>query len=351
MGKVAAVRLIDFYIVIFALFIAIITILGTLSSFFDPRCYNVIPFTGLFLPVLLVIDLISFIYLILSRRVIFSCFIAAVLIFGSVGAGYKLTNLFHPKINPAGDNIRVMTFNIGGNRIGWKNQNTLKEMARFIKTENIDILCIQEYPSNERACESLRKELDFLPFRAFTEKEGGYLKIAVFSRFPIQNTKCILFDNSVNNAIFTDLTIDNKTVRLVSAHMQTTSLKENQIYSGWNQPNTIYQAIKNLNYNLKMRASQANLIKDEIKLSEFPVIFCGDMNDPPTSYTYKIIKSGLKDGFEECGEGIGHTFQGFFNLLRIDYILYSNDFTGIKYYSPNQSFSDHNPVIMDLILK
>ena len=350
MGKVAAVKLIDFYIVIFSLSIAIITILGVLSSFFDPRYYNLIPFTGLFLPVLLVIDLIFCVYLILTKRVILSCIIGVILIFGGVGAGYKLTSLFHPKTNPIGEIIRVMTFNIGGDKIKEKDQTKLKKIAQFIKTENIDILCIQEYPSNEKACESLRKELAFLPFRTFTEKDGGYLKIAVFSRFPIQNTKCILFNNSVNNAIFTDLTIDNRTIRLVSAHMQTTNLKEDQIYSGWKQPNTIAQAIRNLNSNLKMRASQANLIKNEIESSEFPVIFCGDMNDPPTSYTYKTIKSGLNDGFEECGEGIGHTFQGFFNLLRIDYILYSNDFTGIKYYSPNKSFSDHNPVIMDLML-
>lgn len=351
MGKVAAIKLIDFYIVTFALFIVGTTILGVLSSLFDPRCYNVIPFIGLFLPVLLAIDLITCIYLILTKRLILSCITAMVLILGSIGAGYKLTNLFNSKTNPIGGNIRVMTFNIGGDKIGGKDQDKLKEIARFIKTEGIDILCIQEYPSHERVADSLKEYLNFLPFQTFTEKESNYLKIAIFSRFPIQNIKRILFNNSVNNAIFTDLMIDNRTIRLVSAHMQTTNLKENQIYSGWKQPNTICRAISNLNSNLKMRASQANLIKEEINSSEFPVIFCGDMNDPPTSYTYKVIKSGLKDGFEECGKGIGHTFHGFFNLLRIDYILYSNDLTGVKYDSPNKSFSDHNPVIMDLMLQ
>lgn len=351
MGKVAAVKLIDFYIVTFALFIVGITILGILSSFFDPRYYDVIPFIGLFLPALLVIDLITCVYLILTRRAILLCITAVVLILGTVGAGYKLTNLFNSKINPIGKNIRVMTFNIGGDKIGSKDQDKLMEIAQFIKTEDIDILCIQEYPSHERAADSLKEYLNFLPFQTFTEEGNDYLKIAIFSRFPIQNIKHILFNNSVNNAIFTDLIINGRIIRLVSAHMQTTNLNENKIYSGWKQPNTICQAIRNLNSNLKMRASQANLIKEEINLSEFPVIFCGDMNDPPTSYTYKVIKSGLKDGFEECGKGIGYTFNGFFKLLRIDYILYSKDFTGIKYDSPSKSFSDHNPVIMDLMLQ
>lgn len=353
MGKVAAVKLIDFYIVTFALFMIGITVLGVLSSFFDPRHYDVIPFVGLFLPILLVIDLIICIYFILTRRVILFCVATVVLVLGSVGAGYKLMNFFNTKINLTGGNIRVMTFNIGGDKIGGKDKDRdkLKEIAQFIKTEGIDILCIQEYPSHEKAFDSLKEYLNFLPFQVFTEKESDYLKIAIFSRFPIQNIKHILFDNSVNNAIFTDLIIDNRTVRLVSAHMQTTNLKERQIYSGWKQPNTICQAISNLNSNLKMRASQANLIKKEINLSEFPIIFCGDMNDPPTSYTYKVIRSGLKDGFEECGRGIGHTFNGFFKLLRIDYVLYSKDFTGIKYNSPNKPFSDHNPVIMDLTLQ
>lgn len=351
MGKVAAIKLIDFYIVLFSLFILGITILGVFSSLFDPRSYNVIPFIGLFLPVLLVINLITCFYLILTKKPILSCITAVVLIFGSVGAGYKLTNLFNSKIDSNNGNLRIMTFNIGGDKIGSNDLDKLKEIAQFIRTEGIDILCIQEYPSHAGASDSLKEYLNFLPFRTFTEEGGDYLTIAIFSRFPIQNIKPILFNNSVNNAIFSDLVINNKTIRLVSAHMQTTNLREKQIYSGWKHPHTICQVISNLNSNLKMRASQANLIKEEIDSSEFPVIFCGDMNDPPTSYTYKVIKSELKDGFEECGKGIGYTFHGFFNLLRIDYILYSKDITGIRYNSPNKSFSDHNPVIMDLMLQ
>lgn len=350
MGKVAAVKLIDFYIATFALFIISITLLGVFSSFFDPRTHNVIPCIGLLLPALLIINLVNFIYLILTKRFIISCITAATFMIGYIGAGYKLTNIFNSQNSIIGVNIRVMTFNIGEDKVNCKDYSDLNKISQYIKSENVDILCIQEYPSSEKAADSLKKLLSFLPYYTFTENGKGYLTAAIFSRFPIQNIKQILFKNSYNNAIFTDVLIGNKTIRLVCAHLQTTNLSEKRIYSGWNIPNTVSNIITNINSNLKMRASQANLIKDEINSMDLPIVFCGDMNDPPTSYTYKTIKNKLKDGFDECGKGVGYTYKGFFKLLRIDYILYSKEFTGITYNSPYKSFSDHNPVVMDLTL-
>lgn len=351
MGKVAVFKLVDFYIVIFILFIAAITILGVFAPLFDPRNHNTIPYIGLLLPLFLIINIINCIYLILTKRFALSSIVIATFVIGFYGVGYRLDNICISNKNLGLRNIRIMTFNIGENNAGKENPDNLKEIAHFIKTENIDILCIQEYPTNQSVEDSLKMSLSFMPFHAFTENANNYLRVAIFSRFPIFNVKHLLFENSNNSAIATDLSINNRIIRLICAHLQTTNYNQKQKSSIWTISNTIYEAIAKMSFNRKLRAAQADLIKKEISTNSSPVIFCGDMNDTPASYTYKQVSENLKDGFNECGYGIGYTYRGFFKLLRIDYILYSKDFTGIKYQSPNKSFSDHNPVIMDLSLR
>lgn len=89
-----------------------------------------------------------------------------------------------------------------------------------------------------------------------------------------------------------------------------------------------------------------------IDTSRYPVIVCGDFNDTPVSFAFNhIISNDLKDGFRDCGRGYGHSFNGLKRLLRIDFMAYGEYFTGMEYLSPEQAWSDHNPVIMKLILK
>lgn len=349
MGKVAAIKLVNFYIVIFSLLIAGITIIGVLSPFFDPRDYSIIPFIGLILPIILIFNILSCVYLLVTKKFIIASIIAITLCIGLLGAGYKLPNS-SKTVDSGGKNIRVMTFNISQNKAGNSNYGDLLEIAEFAKAENIDIFCIQEYPDNNEVGDSLRKCLSFLPYYTFPENVNGYLKVAIFSRYPIQNIKQMLFKNSYNSAIAADLLIESKTIRLICAHLQTTNFNQKRIGSIWNTPNSLHKTISKMNVNQRIRASQANLIREEICSSTVPVIFCGDMNDTPTSYTYKTIQKDLQDGFKECGSGIGHTYKGLLNMLRIDYILYSKEITGIKYDSPKKAYSDHNPVIMDLVL-
>lgn len=350
MGKVAAFKLIDFYIVTFILLVVVITILGVFAPHFDPRNHNTISYIGLLLPLFLIINLVNFIYLILTKRFTLSCIVIVALVIGSYGAGYRLDNMYANQNALSLGNIRIMTFNIGGNNVGKENPDNLKEITHFIKTENIDILCIQEYPTNQKMEDSLKTSLSFMPFHTFTKNENNYLRVAIFSRFPIFNVKHLLFENSYNSAIITDLFINKRVIRLICAHLQTTNYNQKHKISIWTISNTIYEAIARMSSNRRLRAAQADLIKKEISSNSSPVIFCGDMNDTPASYTYKQIADNLEDGFNECGHGTGYTYRGFFKLLRIDYVLYSKDFTGIKYQSPNKTFSDHNPVIMDLSL-
>ncbi len=109
--------------------------------------------------------------------------------------------------------------------------------------------------------------------------------------------------------------------------------------------------IKKLKLAFMTRATQAGAVHDFIGNSPYKVIVCGDFNDSPLSYTYKIIRGQMKDAFEEAGSGLGRTYVGAMPSFRIDYILGDPSFEFFNYYAKSFDFSDHKLVSCTVKLK
>ena len=58
------------------------------------------------------------------------------------------------------------------------------------------------------------------------------------------------------------------------------------------------------------------------------------------------MSRGLDDAFSRCGEGYSHTYRGFFDLLRIDFVFASSDLELLSYEVPEIGASDHFPVLV-----
>jgi endonuclease/exonuclease/phosphatase family metal-dependent hydrolase len=95
------------------------------------------------------------------------------------------------------------------------------------------------------------------------------------------------------------------------------------------------------------RLQQANLIKKTLSISkERYIIVLGDLNDPPLSPTLFSLRENLKDAFIGSGKGIGVTHHFFkSSLLRIDYMLHSNNITPFDFHVNKLPYSDHYPII------
>jgi endonuclease/exonuclease/phosphatase family metal-dependent hydrolase len=107
--------------------------------------------------------------------------------------------------------------------------------------------------------------------------------------------------------------------------------------------------VKSLSISLKKgfirRALQAQVVKNHINKSPFPVIVAGDFNDTPVSYTYRKIRKGLNDSFVKSGYGAGFTYKGNYPPNRIDYILYDNALINSYFEILRVRHSDHYPII------
>jgi Metal-dependent hydrolase len=90
------------------------------------------------------------------------------------------------------------------------------------------------------------------------------------------------------------------------------------------------------------------MVKDIVRNSSFPTVFCGDLNDVPNSYTYKKVKGHMQDAFLKKGFGIGRTYASLSPTLRIDYIFTDHQFSVEQCKRITTPYSDHYMLIADI---
>lgn len=233
-----------------------------------------------------------------------------------------------------------------------------KEIASYMRNLQADILCFQEFGINDEfGVDSIAAVLSDWPYHFIPiSPEGKHLlQLAVFSRYPIKEENLIVYPDSKNCSLWCDIEINGRTIRLFNNHLQTTEVSQNKrkLEKGLRTDDSqrVERAavglIDGLHENFRKRAAQANTLKQLIAASPYPTIICGDFNSLPSSYVYHTVKGDkLQDGFQTSGHGYMYTFKFFKHLLRIDYILHSPELNSTDYFSPDLTYSDHNPVVM-----
>jgi endonuclease/exonuclease/phosphatase family metal-dependent hydrolase len=250
-----------------------------------------------------------------------------------------------------------------------ENRQTRKRMLDLINKEQPDILCLQEFYTQDtgyfRNLDSIKRIL-LLPYchteYTYTKKRISHWGVATFSRYPILNQGKIVFNNRSNNiCIYTDLLIQQDTVRIYNMHLQSVHFGYSdytfmdKVASGDDAENEIENS-KNILRRLKKgytaRAGQADAIAEHIANCPYPVIVCGDFNDTPVSYAYTKLAHNLNDAFIESGHGFGKTFVNFTPFPRIDYILHSPDLhTSHFTVTQTENMSDHYPIGCRIVVK
>jgi len=235
-----------------------------------------------------------------------------------------------------------------------------KRIQNFLRSKNADIVCLQELSNplmnkfNPFVTESGAPDP-----RMNSTRPGQKTGPAIFSIHPIISKGEIVFDNTENMIVYADITIDQDTIRVYSCHLQSYQFTDDEINSiddlSIEDQEKNIRGMRAIGYKMKKalikRTAHAVKLKESIRKSPYPVIVCGDFNDPPGSFTYRTVRSDLKDAFVESGSGIGNSYLGKLPSLRIDYILYSKDYRGYGFQVGQVAYSDHYPISCKLIRK
>ena len=359
MGKKALFKLFYCISIVLTFVLAGFTLAGTFASYTPPDHNFIIAFLGLALPILLLINLAVAIYWTIRWK--YWVIVPLIAILGNWGYFSRIIQLSFSKEKPQKETLRIATYNVdsfGNEQTGY----SCKQIASYLKEQKVDIICFQEFGHNQYFTEdSIRKVLADWHYQVVPESPDSLpiLQIALFSKYPAKDTKLITYRNSKNCSMWCDIDVNGQLIRVFNNHLQTTEVSQNkkklekelQLNNSTGQERAVVRLLNGLQENFVKRAGQAETLQRLINASPHPLLVCGDFNSLPSSYTYHTVKGNkLQDGFQTCGHGYMYTFRYFKRLLRIDYILHSNEFKGVRYFSPNMDYSDHNPVIMEVEL-
>lgn len=272
--------------------------------------------------------------------------------------------------------LRILTWNVS-----WFDEQTRgdkthtpfrDDMLKFIRGQDIDVLCFQEYvePNTRYRTYSNRKDITNMgyPYSMVVKDYSGYKDtwqtgVAIFSKYPILDSIHVRYPGPKSfrageSLIATDIEFKGQRIRIYTTHLQSVLFKEKDyrnIEIIKSASDSILEASKSVVLKLArgymFRGQQVDIVRHHLDSSPYPEIMTGDYNDVPNSYTYFTIRGDRKDAFTEAGKGLGRTFSNVAPTLRIDYIMTDERFDVLQYFRYFLPYSEHYPVIADVKLR
>lgn len=353
-------------LLIINLLVAVGLCFSYLANVVNPAIVWHFAFFGLAYPILILINLAFLIlWLWRKKKIALISLIAIIIGFGNMGRYFQVRLNSEPEAN----SMKVISYNVRVfNHFEWEKEISVRDsILDYLENESAGIICMQEFLTRtDRPIQSEDHVIEKLPstpyrhinYSSKKHNETTQFGLATFSKYPIVRRGVIMFDNSKNSCIYTDIKKDTDTIRVYNIHLQTTRLKKFDSYlldSLFNFNQSQIKDLKLVSSRLKesfiKRSDQVNLIVQHMKDSPYPNMVCGDFNDTPVSYTYHQLLGDKKDAFREAGSGVSQTYIGKLPSFRIDYIFYSDIFESVSYKTGNLKLSDHFPIIVSLTEK
>lgn len=252
--------------------------------------------------------------------------------------------------------FKVMTYNVRS-FYGENGGSSVEDILRLIDAEDPDIICLQEFNARlaERSEEFalLGEKYEIAHFGRTEAPDSVYgSTLAILSKYRVLRSNTVLTPSS---SVWADVMVGEDTVRVFNNHLRSTAInaKDNEFITSHRflsdtaRETKIRSIVTRLRENSVLRAAQVDSIAQVVDATRTRRIVCGDFNDTPMSYVYRTMSRGLRDAFSECGSGYAHTFRGFYNTLRIDYVL-GGGFEPLSHEVLPVDYSDHHPVVVRL---
>ena len=347
MGKLAVYRYVAMMFLVAQMVVSFFTIFGLYGGEVNPAGNTARAMLVYILPLLIAANVLLLIYWLVRRRWIHALIPVATIACCIPYMGTLFQFGSYDKAAEAQNGLKIGTYNVAmfsRETSGFIAQDVLAEMRR----QKVDVLCIQEY--HDQSGDKLNSDSykEYFPYM-----QVGREDMVIYSRYPIRASKTILFDDTNNSAMWVDVEVNGRQIRIFNVHLQTTGINRTlhqaqKISRDFDVDNSrVLRAIfGNYTLGMMLRGGQAITVANEKRQTEKPCIVCGDFNDVPYSYVYNTMLGNMVDGFKECGHGFMNTFRGGKKPVRIDYIFHDEALKGLTYYKSDLTYSDHYPVYM-----
>ena len=356
-----AMRLVDLLFTLFSAAVGAALFLTYLVPHVNPGKVWFFPVLGLAAPGIYVAAVVLVLYWIIRWRWLRA---GTMLVLVVVGL-FKVSLFWHPEFRRSyGDpdygrgTFKVMSYNVRGFYDSGSGRSSADSILALIDSLDPDIVCLQEFnprlAARSEAFSLLDEKYESATYGlSADDPDAGMTPLAVLSKYRILRSGVVLTPKS---SVWADLLVGEDTVRVFNNHLHSTAINASdneylttrRFLSDTARESKLRSIVSRLRKNSILRAAQVDSIADVRATVRTPVIVCGDFNDTPVSYVYRVMSDGLQDAFRACGSGYSHTYRGFFNTLRIDYILSSGALEPLSYETVPVDYSDHHPVLVRL---
>ncbi|MFW5851153.1 MAG: endonuclease/exonuclease/phosphatase family protein [Bacteroidota bacterium] len=358
-------RIFRFIILILTICVSAALFITYLTYYIDPRELSFFEIWALGYPIYMSLAFVSIIYWLFSdiKKYVFIPLIS--IVFGM--STHLDVIAFNKSVEPSSDNtLSVVTYNVQAfNWLGWRQRKDIQQgVCEYLYEKQADVLCFQEFHHDIREAfvviDSLKKHAGVTNIAAyqFHAIPGRYFYGNVIcSRFPIIRHDVLQFQKTGNSCLWADIKKGTDTIRICNVHFESYRFSPNQIetinkmsFYHIEEPEEYRSLFDNFSHAIFLRAHQAEELAQFIVKSPYKVVVTGDFNTPPYSHTYRTVQKAadFSDAFLSAGSGIGGTLNWKLSAIRLDYVLYPNNWKAFRYESPQLLLSDHFPVYTEI---
>ncbi len=336
----------------------IMLFISYLSVYISPDEFWIPSLFGMAYPFLMLFNLLFILFwLMIKPKYLFLSLIAIVIGWGFVSRYVRFSGT-----QTENADLKVLSFNVKyfiGDGEETQKKNADKIIA-FLEAQNADIICLQEARLRKNDIFNLPatiQKMKSINHYQYARTSTTYGSVTM-TRYPIVNMGEIRFEESRNMSIFTDVVMNEDTVRIFNVHLQSYQIdpkKYSIIESPGEDQEKDLQEVREMGGKFKrafqLRAKQVREIRKYMDESPYEILVCGDFNDTPVSYAYQQMRGNLTDAFVNSGKGVGRTYVGKLPSFRIDNIFHSRIFESYNFKTYDFRISDHLPVSCELVRK
>lgn len=335
--------------------VAALMCFSAFSPYLNPQASPVASCAGLFFPVFLVANVaFLFFWLVVCRK--YALFPLAVsLVCWNCIQTYVPVNWFRGSA-PEGA-VKILSYNTRAfGNLKPHTKERPNEVLEYLRNSDADIICIQEYIYGGKL---EKKDIDYAlrdyPYKHYYSLGKGLNGLGCYSRYPILSAMPVKYETNLNGSIAYYIKVKEDTLVVFNNHLESNKILESDVetyHEMVDAPNRknvssgMRKLLKKLADATVVRSKQADVLSETLRsLSGKKVVFCGDFNDTPISYTHRVLSEQMQDAFVESGNGLGISYNRNRMYFRIDHILVSKD---LKVYDcrvdDSTEASDHYPI-------
>lgn len=336
----------------------VVMLLVGYSDYVDPREHSVLAVMGLFMPMVIIINVgFLFFWLIFKRKYALVVLAGFLVCLGPIRR-YCPVNI--PK-NPPKDAIKIVSYNVFMFNPWDIPEGEINPIVDYLVNSGADIICLQEAGYDVNGWSAIDSTFKSVYQYRDTTRKGGTAGdvLALYSKFPILSKERVKYASKGNLSEAYILKINGKKVLLVNNHFETVGLnKEDKsrfhelVHGEMERDSTRHESmflLGKIGRNAAKRAPQADAVHELVakyRRKGMSVIVCGDFNDTPISYTHRRVADGLTDCYVASGNGPGLSYHKSGIHVRIDNILCSDDWTPYAAkVDKTCTQSDHYPIV------